>query len=89
MPNKVRVPSKAGDLYLSVFTIITEINDTKTLTRLTSFEVNANLMVQKVIQIRSGITMNILLMYENKNKHSVCEKYYIYNPARCSCENDK
>ena len=59
LPNKVRVPSKAGDLYLSVFTIITEVNDTKTLTRLTSFEVNVNLMVQKVIQIRSGITMNI------------------------------
>ena len=59
LPNKVRVPSKAGDLYLSVFIIITEINDTKTLTRLISFEVNVNLMVQKVIQIRSGITINI------------------------------
>ena len=30
-----------------------------------------------------------LQIYKNQNEHSVCKEYYIYNSARCSCENDK
>ena len=40
-------------------------------------------MVESVTQIKSGITMNVW------KKIRVCKKYYILNPAFCSCENGK
>ena len=28
-------------------------------------------------------------VFKNLKEHNVCEKDYIWNPARCSCENDR
>ena len=42
--------------------------------------VNVNLMVENVIQIKSRITRKV-------KKYHVCEKDYIWNPATCSCKN--
>ena len=89
MPNKVFVPSKAGDLYLSVFTMITGIAETKTLTKLISFDCKCKFDSRKCNSNQKWNNDKYLWMYKNKNKHSVCKKGYIYNPARCSCENDK
>ena len=41
-------------------------------------------MEQYVIQINGGITINVNVSV--KNCH-ICEKDYVWNPARCNCEN--
>ena len=46
--------------------------------------VNANLMVENVTKIKSGITMNVAGSVKIK-KHLVCEKDCICNPATYSC----
>ena len=43
-------------------------------------------MEQYVIQITGGITINVNVSV--KNCH-ICEKDYVWNPARCNCENVK
>ena len=45
-------------------------------------------MVENVIQIKSGMTVNVGASVKIK-LHRVCEKDYIWNPATCSCENGK
>ena len=42
-------------------------------------------MEENVIQINGKITINV----DVNNKHHICEKGYIQNPATCSCENGK
>ena len=44
-------------------------------------------MVENVIQIKSGITINVGASVKRKN--CVCKKDYILNPATCSYKNDK
>ena len=46
-------------------------------------------MVENVIQIKSGITINVGASVKTKKKHRVCKKDYIWNPASCSCESGK
>ena len=48
--------NKTEDLNLSVFNMITEINESKTLTKDISWNVNVNLMKQNAIQVNGGIT---------------------------------
>ena len=54
--------------------------------------VTVDLMEGSVIQINCGITVKVDV---SKKKHKKCkkrnvsEKYYIWNPATCSCENGK
>ena len=43
-------------------------------------------MIENVIQIKSGKMINVV---ESAEKHHICEKYYIWNPATCSCKNGK
>ena len=43
-------------------------------------------MGKNVIQIKSGITINIDMSVKH---HSICEKYYFWNPAICSYKSDK
>ena len=43
-------------------------------------------MVENIIQIKSGITINVGVSVK---VHCVCEKDYILSPATCSCENGK
>ena len=51
--------------------------------------VNVNLMIESVIQIKSGITINVGVTVKVKKKHCMRKKDYIWNPAVCSCENGK
>ena len=46
-------------------------------------------MVGNVIQIKSGILINVRASVKIKKKHCVCEKDYIWNAATCSFENSK
>ena len=80
LSNEVCVPNKTGDLNLSVLNMITRINESKTLTNHMSFECKYKF----VIQVKSRIMINGDAI---KKKHYICEKYYIWNPATCSCKN--
>ena len=42
-------------------------------------------MVEIVIQIKSGITINVEC--KNPRKYHMCKKDYIWNPSACTCEN--
>ena len=53
---KYVLQNKTEDLNLSVFNMITEINESKTLTKDISWNVNVNLMKQNAIQVNGGIT---------------------------------
>ena len=68
-----------------LFNMITEINESKILTMQI---ININLMVESVIQIKSGITINVSANVKIQ-KNCVCEKDYISDSATCSCKNQK
>ena len=51
--------------------------------------INVNLMVENVVQIKSGITINAGASVKIWKKHHPCVKYYIWNPAICSCKTGK
>ena len=46
--------------------------------------VNVNLMEESVIQIKSGIKINVDASVKN-----TCKKHYIWNPATCCYKNSK
>ena len=50
--------------------------------------VNVDLTVESVIQIKIGITINVSASVKTKN-YCVWEKYYICYPVTCSCKNGK
>ena len=59
LSTKVCIPNKAEDLNLSVFNTITEINESKTLTKHVSWKRKLALMVESVIQIINRIMTNV------------------------------
>ena len=59
MSNKVCVPNKTEDLNLSVLNMITEINESKTVTKYLSFKCKCKFDGKNVIQINGGITINV------------------------------
>ena len=66
LSNKVYVPNKTEDLNLSVFNMITRINESKTLTKHISCESKSiSLMKEIVIQISGGIIINVDVNIKN------------------------
>ena len=65
LSNKVCVPNKTEDLDLSVFNIITGINESKTLTKNISCECKCKFDGKNVIQINGGITINVDVTVKN------------------------
>ena len=60
LSNKVYVPNKTEHLNLSVFNMITGINESKTLRKhIYHANINVNLMKQNVSQINGGIIINV------------------------------
>ena len=57
--NKVCIPNKTKDLYLSVFSMITGINESKTLTKHFSCEFKSKFDGTNVSQINCGIMINV------------------------------
>ena len=57
LSSKVCVPNKTEDLNLTVFNMITGINESKTLTKHTSCQCKCKF--ENVIQIKSGVTINL------------------------------
>ena len=86
LSNKVCVPNKTKDLNLSVFKMITGINESKTLTKHLSCRCKCRF---------DGRKCNSEQWWNNNKcrcecqKHHVCEKDYAWNPAMCNCKNGK
>ena len=60
LSDKTCVPNKTNDINLSVFNMITRLNESKTLTKnIRHGNIKVNLMEENVIQIKSGITINV------------------------------
>ena len=59
LSNKVCIPNKTEDSGLHAFNIITGTNESKILTKDISCQLNVNLVEENVIQIKSGITINV------------------------------
>ena len=84
--NKVCILNKTEDLNLSVFNMITGINEPKTLTKHISCKCKCNL---------DGTKCNTNQWWNNNKcrceckKIHLCEKDYSWNRATCNCENGK
>ena len=50
--------------------------------------VNINLMVENAIQTKGEIMINVVASVKTPYI-CICEKDYIWNPARCSCNDGK
>ena len=48
--------------------------------------INVNLMVQNVTQVKSGIKNSINVNAKIQKKNHVCVKNYIWNPSTCACK---
>ena len=59
LSNKLCIQNKTEDLNLSVFNTITGINESKTITKHVSCNVNVDLMEKNVIQTNDVITINV------------------------------
>ena len=86
LSNKVCIPNKTEDLNLSVFNMITGINESKTLTKHISCECKCKLDETKC---------NSHQWWNNDKCQCKCKKYYlcakenVWNPGTCNCENGK
>ena len=80
------VPIKTEDLSLSVLNMITGINESKTLTKYVSCECKCKFNGRKC---NSDQWWNNNKYQCDRKKCHACEKDYVWNPATCSCENEK
>ena len=86
LSNKVCVPNKTEDLNLSVFIMIKEINESKTLAKHISCKCKCKFDKRKCNSDQWW--NNDKCQYECK-KHNICEQYYMWNPSTWICENEK
>ena len=86
MSNKVCVSNKTEDLNLSMFNMITGINELKTIRKHISRKCKCKFDGRKCNS--NQWCNNDKCRYECKESN-VCEKDYIWNPAKCSYENGK
>ena len=84
LSNNVCISNKTEDLNLSVFNMITGINEWKTLTKHISCKCKLD-----------GTKCNSNQWWNNHKcrceckKRQICEKDYVWNPTTCNCENGK
>ena len=81
--NKVCVPNKSENLNLSVFNMITEKNESKTLRKHISCKCRCKFDGRKC---NSDQWWNSNKRQCECKKCQVCEKDYIWNASTCSCE---
>ena len=86
LSHKAYVPNKTEDLNLSVFNMITGINESKKSPEYMTSEYKCRLGER--ICNSDQWWNNDKCRCECKKCH-VCEKYYSWNPATCNCENGK
>ena len=84
------IPRKTEGLILNVFNTTTEINESGTETKhITSkSEYMFDSKKKNVTRIKSWITMCVVVSVKIQTNMCI-QKTYIWNPAICSCENEK
>ena len=82
--NEICVPNKTEDLNLSMFNMITGMNELKTLTMQISCECKCKFYGRKC---NSDQRWNKKKCRCECKKHHVCKKDYVWNPATWNCEN--
>ena len=86
LSDKVCIPNKAEDLNLTMFNMITRINESKILTK--------HILCKYKCRF-DGRNCNLDQWWNNDEcrcehkKCHVCAKGYLWNPATCNCENGK
>ena len=86
LSNNVCVPNKKEYLNLSLFNMVTGINESKTLTNHISYECKCRFDERKGNS--DQWQNNDKCRYEFKKRH-VCEKEHIWNLCKCNCGNGK
>ena len=86
LSNKVCIPNKTKNLNLSVFNMITGINESKTSTKNISCECKCIFNGRKYNSDQWW--HNDKCRFESKKSH-ICEKDYVWSPATCCYENGK
>ena len=81
LSNKVCVPNKTEDLHLSMFIMITGINESEILTKHISCKCECKFNGRKC---NSNQKWNNGECRCECKKHHICEKDYIWNPATCT-----
>ena len=84
--NKACLPNKTEDLNLSIFSMITGLNESKTLTKHISCECKCKLDEAKC---KSNQWWNNSKCRCKFKKHHICEKEFVWNPSTCIYENRK
>ena len=86
MSNKVSVRNKADELNLSVFNLITRINESEILIKHIWCGCKSKFDERKC---NSDQKRNNDKYWCDCKRHNIYETDYIWNPATCSCESDK
>ena len=81
LSNKICIRNKTEDLNLSVFIMITGINESKILTKHTSCKCKFKLDCKKSNSNQNWNKDKCWCEYKNPKKHRVCEKDHNWNPA--------
>ena len=89
LSNKVCVSNKTEDLNLSMFNMITWINELKTLAKHISRECKCKFDGRKCNSNQKWNNDKCRCKCKNKEKRCVCAKDYIWNPAIILCESGK
>ena len=76
LSNRVSVPNKLKTLNLHIFKMIAGINESKALTKHYA-NVNVNLMIEKITQIKSGAIINVDVSPQIQ-KNIMCAKKLIF-----------
>ena len=88
LSSKVRVPNKTEDLNLSVFHMITRINEWEILAKHVSCKCECTFDIRKYNSNQNWNNDKCWCKCKSKKKHHVCKKY-TWNPATCSYKNGK
>ena len=86
LSNKLCIPIKIEDINLSMFNMISGINQSKTLAKHISCECECKLDGRKC---NSNEWMNKDKCRCESKKHHICGNEYVWNSSTCICENEK
>ena len=79
--------TQTRDFNLSVFNMITGINESKTLTKHISCECKCKFDGRKCNSNQKWNNNKCLCERKNLKEHHACKKDYIWNLATCNCKN--
>ena len=86
--NKVCLLNTTEDLNLSIFNMITEINESETLTKHISYKCKRKFDAKKLNSSQNQNDNKCRCVCKYPKERCVCDKDYIWNPVTCSCKND-